>query len=223
MNSVLCFSYTRGVRLSPSTAAPNGHVVPAPDERWVWSICWMMRGWGNRSSSAEKPALSSLVPLDTDSETASLRDEKPAWYTTRPNTTPYFINSDIPCLLLDIYSQPETFIKHYCISKVTSTFPFGIVIGYGPDGPEFEPRKKQKFFFSPKHSDRLWTPPSLQFNEYRGFFCGGRASRSKLTTHLHIMLRFRTNGVIPLLPPYMPIYIVGRGKALPFRTTIESR
>jgi len=33
MNSVSYFSYIRGVRLSPSTAAPNRHVVPAPDDR----------------------------------------------------------------------------------------------------------------------------------------------------------------------------------------------
>jgi hypothetical protein len=40
MNFVLCFSYTRGVRhtvlprvCNPSTAAPNGHVVSAPDDR----------------------------------------------------------------------------------------------------------------------------------------------------------------------------------------------
>ena len=77
------------------------------DEYEVY-VEWCVAGENRSSSAKKKTALSSLVPPDTANEIAS--DEKPAWYTTRPKATSYSINtnwlqkSDIPCLLLDIYS-----------------------------------------------------------------------------------------------------------------------
>ena len=65
----------------------------------------------------------------------------------------------------------------------------------------------KRFFNSPKRPDRLWGPPSLLFNGYRGSFPKGGGGCSgwglNFTTHLHIFPRFRMTGAIPLLP-YMP-------------------
>jgi hypothetical protein len=43
------------------------------------------------------------------------------------------------------------------------------------------------------YPDQLWDPPKLLSNE-----CSGH--RMKLITYLHLVLRLRVNGVVPLLP-----------------------
>jgi hypothetical protein len=50
---------------------------------------------------------------------------------------------------------------------------------------------------SPPCPDRLWCPPILLSNEYRGFFSGDKAARGvKLTTHLQLVPRSRKHGSI---------------------------
>jgi len=37
-------------------------------------------------------------------------------------------------------------------------------------------KHRREFFYSPPRPDRLWGPPSLLSNGYRGFFHGGKAA-----------------------------------------------
>jgi hypothetical protein len=49
-----------------------------------------------------------------------------------------------------------------------------------------------RFIFSPQRPLRLWGPPSLLSNGYRGLFLRGQSSRGlNLTTHLHLVPRSR--------------------------------
>jgi hypothetical protein len=50
------------------------------------------------------------------------------------------------------------------------------------------------------HPDQLWSPPSLLFNGYWGFFRGLSDWGVKLTTHPYIVLRLRMHGAVPPLP-----------------------
>jgi hypothetical protein len=55
------------------------------------------------------------------------------------------------------------------------------------------PGRGKRFYSSPKHPDRLWGPPCLLVNRYRGM---------KLTTELLLTPRFRISEAIVLLPVY---------------------
>jgi hypothetical protein len=58
-----------------------------------------------------------------------------------------------------------------------------------------------RIFSSPRHTERLWGPPNLLFNGYRGFFPRVLRGRGvKLTTHLQLVPRSREYGSIHPLP-----------------------
>jgi hypothetical protein len=48
-----------------------------------------------------------------------------------------------------------------------------IVTGYGLDGQGSIPDRGRGFFLYPLRPDRLWGPPSLLYNGYRGLFPQG--------------------------------------------------
>jgi hypothetical protein len=64
------------------------------------------------------------------------------------------------------------------------------------------PGNSKGFFFSPKHSDRLWGLPAYhpKGTAVQSWDTSGRGV--KLTTHLHLVPRLRVSGAIPLLPLY---------------------
>jgi hypothetical protein len=74
----------------------------------------------------------------------------------------------------------------------------GIATGYGlkDRGVGVQVPVGSRIFSSPRLSDRLWDPPNLLFNGYRGKVGRG----VKLTTHLQLVPRSRKYGSIHPLP-----------------------
>jgi hypothetical protein len=58
----------------------------------------------------------------------------------------------------------------YSVSRCSSVC---IVSAYGPGDRASMPEKGGGFFFYPLRPDRLWGPPSLLYNGYRGLFPRG--------------------------------------------------
>jgi len=70
--------------------------------------------------------------------------------------------------------------------------------------PHPYPSRGKGFLSSPKYPDRLWGPPSLLFNPYRGQSRRESSRGFMLTTYLHIAPRLRMSGSTPLPPPPYP-------------------
>jgi hypothetical protein len=87
----------------------------------------------------------------------------------------------------------------------------------------------KRSFCSPKCADQLWDPPSLLFDGYevRSYSLSGWGM--KLTTCVHLVLRLRMHGAVPLLPMYAFIAWTGTSllqtliRTLLFRLKLNSR
>jgi hypothetical protein len=79
----------------------------------------------------------------------------------------------------------------------------GIATRYGLDDREVRLRVSvgSRIFPSPRRPDRLWDPPNLLSNGYRGPFPRGvKRPGVKLATHLQLVPRSRKRGSINRLP-----------------------
>jgi hypothetical protein len=75
----------------------------------------------------------------------------------------------------------------------------------------------KRFFSSPEHPDRLWGPPSLLFNGYRGYF--PKIKRPwRDVDHSRLAPKLRISGAIPLLP--LCAITASTGTTLPYTTFI---
>jgi hypothetical protein len=76
----------------------------------------------------------------------------------------------------------------------------GMATGYGLDGLGSIPGSA-RFFFSPQLPDRLWGPPSLLYNEYRGPLSPGVKRRRREADHSPPSnAEAKNGGAIPPLP-----------------------
>jgi hypothetical protein len=77
----------------------------------------------------------------------------------------------------------------------------GISTSYELDGLGFKSWQRYQILSSAKHPNRHWGPHNPIFNEYK-YPSHGVCGWGKMTTHLHLALRSRMSGAIPLLPSY---------------------
>jgi hypothetical protein len=77
----------------------------------------------------------------------------------------------------------------------------GIVTTIKVGRPRIDSRQEQwrKFLSLLLRADRLWGPPSLLTNSFRGLSSGVKRQGIKLTTHLHVVPRLKMRGAIPSL------------------------
>jgi len=73
-------------------------------------------------------------------------------------------------------------------------------LGYGLDDTGSESRQQQEILVLSRSRDRVWIPPALLFEEYRGAFPAGKEEKT-WSWPLTPTPRFRIGGAIPFLPP----------------------
>jgi hypothetical protein len=75
---------------------------------------------------------------------------------------------------LDIDSFPfylaVVYLMTHSVTQKNRESSIGIAAGYGLDGRDSIPDRAKIFFSTPQRPDRLWGPPRLLYNGYRGVF-----------------------------------------------------
>ena len=80
-------------------------------------------------------------------------------------------------LLLCTYKMPGTYQACFPVRKENpGQLSRCSDLGYGLDGLGFVSWQEQNVIFSSKRQDRFWSPPSLLFNGYWGYFQGVKRS-----------------------------------------------
>jgi hypothetical protein len=97
----------------------------------------------------------------------------------------------------------------------------GIATGYGLDDRRVGVRipEGSRSFSSLRRPDRLWVPPSLLSNEYRGFFSWGKAAETWSWPHLQLVPRSRKVDLYihsPIRLHGVVLYYLSTGTNLPF-------
>jgi hypothetical protein len=73
-------------------------------------------------------------------------------------------------------------------------------MGYGLNGQGSIPSMDKKCFSIP---DRLWGPPSLLCNRFRGYFCDAKRQRREADHSPLSSAEVKNGGAITVTPPYV--------------------
>jgi hypothetical protein len=103
--------------------------------------------------------------------------------------------------------------------------PVGIATSYGLDGPGSIPGSV-RFFSSPQRPDRLWGPPSLLSNGYRGSFPGVKRQRREADQSPPSSAEVKKGGAIHPLPhmsSWHSTYLIKHRDSFTFNFTLRKR
>jgi len=93
-------------------------------------------------------------------------------------------------------------------------------MGYGMDGPGFDPVGARDYSFLQNVQTESWADPA-SYSVGNGIFSTGKAARALKTTRVRLEPRLGMSGPVPLLP-HIPSWR-GRGEKLPFTVSSTPR